>query len=171
MTTNKNFLTQRDANGVSISEHSHAAPMLLLFLRHVGCPFCRRTLREVQQARLDIEANGYTIGVVHMDSESTVNAALEKAGLADLPRFHDPDQLLYAALDVKRLPMRALFSPRTWTRGFEFGAKYGYSWPESDPMQLPGAFLIDQGQVIAGHSSLYPAEPPDFRSLVSTPVR
>jgi hypothetical protein len=91
---------------------------------------------------------------------------LERFGLGDLSRFHDADQTLYEELQAKRMPLRALFNHRTWSQGFEAGRAHGFSWPDSDPLQLPGAFLIDQGAVVAGHTSLYPAEPPDFRSLV-----
>ena len=166
--TLKSFVSE---NGTSIYEQSCAAPMLLILLRHVGCPFCRRTMRELSSARAEIEAIGYTIGIVHMDAEAVVGETLSRFGLEDLPRFHDPEKVLYEVLETKRIPLRALFSPRTWAGGFDLGARYGYAWPDSDPLQLPGAFLVDQGQVTAGHTSLYPAEPPNFRSLVTSMVR
>jgi len=156
----------RDHHGVSISEHSFAAPMLLVLLRHVGCSFCRKALHELSQSMKHISRCGYRVGLVHMDADADMQEQLALYGLDKLPRFHDPDRRLYTALGLKRAPLHRLFRRDLWRKGQEAKRKYGVDLPKSDPLQLPGAFLIDQGIVVAGEPILSPEESPDFIALL-----
>lgn len=160
--------TYFDQNGTSLHDHSCAAPLLLILLRHAGCPFCRKTLEELSQTRGDFENHGYHIGLVYMDEEAVILPQFIRYGLASVPRFRDANRYLYSSLGLKRAPIRDLFQFKQWTQGMNVGVEYGAAWPESDPRQLPGAFLIDQGVVTAGHTSLSPSAPPDFSSLLET---
>jgi len=160
------FKNYNDQHGVSMYEQSFAAPLLIIMLRHLGCAFCRRTLWETARQRSDINSQGVEVGLVHMDDSAVFAAKVKEFKLHDVPRFHDPDQTLYQEFGIKRAGLRELFNYRVWTKGFEFGVKHGVSWPESDPRQLPGAFLIDQGHVVAGDWNLSPVNPPDFELLL-----
>lgn len=156
----------KDRHGVSISDHSFAAPLLLVMLRHVGCSFCRKTLHELSQSMKHITGCGYRVGLVHMDDDSDMEEQLGLYGLQQLPRFYDPERKLYRALNVPRAPLRSVFKTDLWKRGLQARKKYGYKWPKTDPLQLPGAFLVDQGIVVAGESTLSPDEHPDFLALL-----
>lgn len=156
----------KDKNGVSINDHSIAAPFLLVLLRHVGCSFCRKALNELSESMKHITGCGYRVGLVHMDADSDMVEQLGIYGLQNLPRFHDPDRKLYAALGVGQAPLLSVFSSRMWKRGMKAKKKYGVSMPKSNPLQLPGAFLIDQGVIIAGEATLSPDEHPDFLALL-----
>jgi len=156
----------KDHSGVSIKEHSFAAPILLVLLRHVGCSFCRRTLHELSESMKHINRCGYRVGLVHMDSGADMEEQLRLYGLQQLPRFHDPERKLYRSLGLARAPLMSVFSTRVWKRGLQAKKKYGTNWPKTDPLQLPGAFLIDQGQIVAGESTLSPDEHPDFLALL-----
>ncbi len=158
--------TFNDAQGISISEHSFAAPMLLILLRHAGCSFCRKALHELSTSMKHITKCGYRVGLVHMDSDKDVVEQLNLYGLEKLPRFHDPDKALYQALGIPRAPLVSLFNRRTWKKGLDAKRKYGMGMPKSDPRQLPGAFLIDQGHLVAGEAVLSPEETPDFLALL-----
>lgn len=155
-----------DQHGMSIHNHSLAAPFLLVLIRHVGCAFCRRTLDELSQSREQIEACGYRIGLVHMDANEDTETQLSAYGLDDLPRFYDPGRKLYQGLGLARASLRSLFKLKMVTDGVQAGFKYGGAWPKADPRQLPGAFLIDDGHVVAGESTLSPHDHPDFLSLL-----
>jgi hypothetical protein len=158
--------TFRDHHGVSISEHSHAAPMLLVLLRHVGCSFCRKALHELSISMKHITGCGYRVGLVHMDPDADMQEQLSLYGLETLPRFHDPDRALYQALGLHRAPVLSVFNRSLWRKGNEARKKYGVALPKSDPRQLPGAFLIDQGLIVAGEATLSPDEHPDFLALL-----
>lgn len=155
-----------DQSGVSIYDHSCTAPLLLILLRHVGCTFCRRSLDELRASRDHIADCGYSVGIVHMNRDEKVVEQLASYGLEDLPRFYDPGKVLYAGLGLKRVPLRSLFVPTLIREGFKNHLKFGSSWPEADPQQLPGAFLIDQGRVVGGETVLFPYDQPDFLTLL-----
>lgn len=156
----------RDADGVSIFEHSYRKPILMILLRHTGCSFCRRTLHELSQSLLQIRGSGYEVGIVHMDRDETMQEQLEQFDLQTVPRFHDPDKKLYKALGLKRSSILKMFKKELWEKGQEQLRDHGGAWPKSDPLQLPGAFLIDTGHVIAGETVLSPEEQPDFLALL-----
>jgi len=155
-----------DQDAISIYEHSCSAPMLLVLVRHVGCAFCRRTLDELAQSLGQITDCGYGVGIVHMNADDQTEEQLFTYGLEGLPRFYDPSRMLYQGLGVSRAPLRTLFRPKMIKEGIQASRRYGSSWPEADPLQLPGAFLIDQGHVIAGETVISPDDHPDFLSLL-----
>jgi len=156
----------KDRHGTSIAEHSRAAPFLLVLLRHVGCSFCRKTLHELSESMKHITACGYRVGLVHMDTDTEMTEQLSLYGLQNLPRFHDPERKLYLALGLNRAPMLSVFNRGLWKRGLQAKKKYGFAMPKTDPRQLPGAFLIDQGHVVAGEPTMSPDEHPDFLALL-----
>lgn len=164
--TNQLLSKYKDRSGVSIADHSRAAPLLLVLLRHAGCSFCRKALHELSDSMKHITACGYHVGLVHMDSDADMKEQLKIFGLDHLPRFHDPDRSLYRALGVPRAPLASIFNRRLWKKSSDTKKKYGYRWPKTDPLQLPGAFLVDQGVVIAGEPTLSPDEHPDFLALL-----
>lgn len=155
-----------DRHGVSISEHSYAAPLLLVLLRHVGCSFCRKALHELSISMKHITGCGYRVGLVHMDRDEDMVEQLSLYGLDSLPRFHDPDRRLYHALGLNRAPVMSVFNRSLWKKGRQAQRTYGFALPKSDPRQLPGAFLIDQGHIVAGEATLSPDEHPDFIALL-----
>ncbi|HMP90739.1 MAG TPA: redoxin domain-containing protein [Kiritimatiellia bacterium] len=156
----------RDASGASIYDHSCAAPFLLVLLRHVGCPFCREALHELSQSLKHINGCGYRVGLVHMDPDADMQEQLGIYGLQKLPRFHDPERKLYRAFGLHQSPLISVFNKQVWKKGRQAKARYGAALPKSNPMQLPGAFLIDQGVIIAGECTLSPDEHPDFLALL-----
>ncbi len=60
----------------------------------------------------------------------------------------DPDRKLYEAFSLRRATLGQVFAPKVILRSF-VAARHGAGRPESDPMQLGGAFVIDQsGEVV-----------------------
>ena len=161
------FDEYKDKNGVSITAHSEAAPLLLVMLRRIGCPFCRQTLQDLCNILPLIRDRGYEVGIVHMEETWQTRQELARYRLDHLPPiFRDADRSLYQALGVNRAPLRSLFTPRFMRDGVRSSLEHGVTFPEVDPFQLPGAFLIDQGRVVADRKVLTPNESPDILSLV-----
>jgi len=156
----------KDRQGISIREHSEASPVLLVLLRHVGCSFCRKAMHELSVSLKHINRCGYRVALVHMDPVHETEEQLRAFGLDKLPLFHDPDRRLYRALGLPRTPVLSLFNRRLWQKGRTAQKKYGFGLPKSDPRQLPGAFLVNQGRIVAGQAVLSPDEHPDFLALL-----
>src|SRR5262245_15276946 len=81
----------RTEDGRSLLELSRGSPVLLVFLRHLGCIFCREALTKLAGLRATIEANGTRLAFVHMGSPEEAGPFFAGFGLGDVPRVSDPD--------------------------------------------------------------------------------
>ena len=152
----------RDQHGVGLREHSEARPVLVLFIRHAGCTFCKQALADLAAARADVEARGMGLAVAHMSDEAHAAALLGRYGLADLPRFADPQRDLYRAMGLQRGSLGQLFGPRVWARGI--AATLGGHLAgklDGDGFQLGGVFVVHRGRVVAAHRNTDAADRPD----------
>jgi len=161
-----------DQHGRSLDALSRERPLLLLFLRHLGCTFCREAASDVSVQREAIEREGVTPAFVGMMEESALGEFLEAYGLGDLPRFADPDRELYRAFGLRRGSPRQLFGPRVWKRGLAAaapswlgGGGHGLGALQGDGLQMPGVFLLHEGRVVGGYRHETVADRPDYREL------
>jgi len=112
-------------------------PLVLVFLRHFGCPFCRE---HVAQLRLHPSLPIAFVGMGNLEQTAGFRAAMKSPHTF----ISDPDRVLYQAFGLGRGTGRQLMNPRTFARGF--GATLRGHWvgaPIGDPWQMPGVFLIN----------------------------
>ncbi|MDX2267594.1 MAG: SelL-related redox protein [Bryobacter sp.] len=154
--------------GISIIEHSRLRPVLLVFLRHVGCTFCREALSDLSRHRAAIEASGTQIVLVHMGREEAAEQILSKYNLTDVPRVADPTLSLYEAFGLERGSFAQLLGPKVWLRGFQAGllGKHGIGPSEGDVSQMPGVFLVFHGETLKSYRHQSAADRPDYLALV-----
>ena len=93
--------------------------MLVTFLRHAGCTFCREALADLQSQRNEIESRGARIALVHLGSEALAQKFFAHYGLGDVSRIGDPERRLYRAFHLRRGGLLDLFGPHVIRRGFE----------------------------------------------------
>ena len=151
-------------SGESIVELSAAAPVLLVFLRHAGCTFCREALGDISGSRLAVEQGGIRIILVHMGDTDALQKLLARYGLAHLDRICDPSQELYAAFGLKRGTFRQLFGLKVLWRGFLEGVlvRCGLGPIVDDSFQMPGVFLIDNSTIVRRFRHRTAADRPDY---------
>ncbi|MBB6051359.1 AhpC/TSA family protein [Armatimonas rosea] len=123
-------------------------PTMIVFTRHLGCPFCREVLRILATRRAGIEATGIQLALVHMASEAQAAPFFASFGLGDLPRFADPRQQLYKAFGLQRMRWWEVFTPRFWLKGIAMTTRNGGGLPVGDVFQLAGAFVVFQGRIV-----------------------
>jgi hypothetical protein len=159
----------RSHDGRTFGELSAAAPVLMVFLRHLRCVYCRRMLHDLSNARPALEERGLMIALVHMADEDVAEPVFAYYGLDDLPRFSDPDRTMYRAMGLTSLSLRRLLDPETLGRGWRLGrtqpAPEATTGLGGNVMQMPGIFLIDQGRIVAGNRILDLEQRPDFLTL------
>jgi len=162
-------MRRRTNQGVTLDEMSALSPVLLVFLRHAGCTFCREALADLAAKRKEIEAQGARLALVHMGSEEQGAQFFKKYGLEKVPRVSDPDRALYRAFGLPRGSLGDLFGPKVWWRGFEAGilGRHGVGMLVGDGFQMPGVFLIFHGEVIRSYRHLSAADRPDYLALVT----
>ena len=65
-------------------------PLLLVFLRHFGCPLCQEMVADVAARRTAMADSGTTVVFVHMHPEPQAAAFFARYGVSDLQRVSDP---------------------------------------------------------------------------------
>jgi peroxiredoxin len=168
--TLESALTQ---SGESVAGLSAASPLLLVFLRHAGCTFCREALADIARVRGAIEGTGTRIVLVHMGDSPSIDKLLEKYGLTGVDRICDREQKLYEAFGLKRGKLRQLFGPKVLWRGFQAGvlSGHGIGSASADSAQMPGLFLIDKSGIVRRFRHRTAADRPDYAGLCAPEVR
>lgn len=159
----------RDQRGQSIEALSEPQPLLIVFLRHSGCTFCREALADLSKQRAALEANGVRLAVVHMGDEAAGLALTSPYGLEDISRINDPSCSLYRAYELERGRITQLLGPAVWWRGFLAAIvdRHGVGPAGGDGFQMPGAFLVRNGKVVKSFRHKTAADRPDYCSLAT----
>ncbi|HYP06509.1 MAG TPA: peroxiredoxin-like family protein [Bryobacteraceae bacterium] len=162
-------LRARTNQGATVDALSRDNPVLLVFLRHAGCTFCREALADLAAQRRDIESTGVTIVLAHMGKPEFGREFFEKYGLSDLHQISDPGRGLYKAFGLQRGNLWMLFGPKVWWRGFEAGilGRHGVGRLMGDGFQMPGLFMIFHGQILRTYRHQSAADRPHYFSFVS----
>ena len=169
MTTLESAFTQSGENLVRLSQ---SAPVLLVFLRHAGCTFCREALGDLAGARPAIEASGVRIVLVHMGDSDAISRLVEKNGLAGVDRICDREQNLYRAFGLKRGRLLQLFGPKVLWRGLRAGllARHGIGRVSADSAQMPGLFLLDKAAIVRRYRHRSAGDRPDYAAICAVPA-
>jgi peroxiredoxin len=160
-------LRSKTQYGVSLLEMSNLSPVLVVFLRELGCGFCRESIANLAGRRKEIERHGAQIALVHMSSEADAERILSTFGLADLPRVGDRNLSLYHAFGLRRASVGQLMDPRAVVRMLLATAKFGFHKALGDRAQMPGVFFVFHGEVLRSYRHQSVADRPDFVALVS----
>jgi len=160
----------RSNTGQTLGELSANRRLLVVFLRHAGCSFCRQALSDVAAKRAEIEKSGTSIAFVHMSSDERARHLFRKDRLEDLPRFSDPDQLLYRAFELKNGSFSQLLGPAVLWKGIHAAVfqGHGVGMLDGNGWRLPGVFLLKDGQILAANRLQTAAKRPDYESLCQT---
>ncbi|MEQ1885483.1 MAG: SelL-related redox protein [Bryobacteraceae bacterium] len=159
--------SSRTQSGESLADLCDAGPLLLVFLRHAGCTFCRETLNDIAHAFASIEKDGIRIVLIHMSDDDAFRKLLHSNGLDSIDRIHDHSQRLYAAFGLQRGTFCQLFGWKVFARAFFDGAlfRHGIGSVSGDPTQMPGIFLIRDGQIERRFRHRSAADRADFAKL------
>ena len=158
-------------NGMSLAELSQQQPVLLVFLRHSGCTFCREALADLSAARAKIEKSGTKLAIVHMGTAESFSAFTASYGLSDVPAVSDPQRRLYRGLGLRRGKLAQLLGFSVWWRGTKsFFAGHYPGALEGDGTQMPGVFLLQNGRVVRRFIHDNAAQRPDYAALSQAPA-
>lgn len=160
-----NFHTDRDRN---IVELSNEQPVLLVFLRHFGCTFCREALADLAAVHTEIEAAGTQLVLVHMSDQKTAERYFQRYELDDAEHIADPDCRLYSAFGLTKGTPRQLFGLQSWIRGFDAGVMkgMGVGTQLGDGFQMPGVFAMHNGLVKASFVHKLASDRPVYLDLL-----
>lgn len=153
--------------GERMLDLSNDRPLLLVFLRHSGCTFCREALTALGADRSRIERLGTRIVLVHMSDPDVAEANARQHGLDGIDLVASNDQALYWAFGLRRGRFYQLFGPKVWWRGFVAGVlrRVGIGGLDGDGYQMPGVFLFSRGRVVRAYVHRSAADCPDYVAL------
>lgn len=147
----ENFLEFYISNkGNNIHELSYQQPVLLVFLRHFGCTFCKDTLTKIQALKNYFSSQGIKLVLVNMIPENEAQKHLEEYNLADVDYVADVESMLYKAFQLHRGKFSQLFGLKVLVKGIYLWITKGAiisSSEGADVFQMPGIFLIKNGKV------------------------
>ncbi len=154
--------------GKSLYELSFDKPVLLVFLRHFGCTFCREALSDIAEQWEEIEKAGSRLVFVHMTSDEVAERYFNRYKLEGVPHISDPDCKFYASFGLVKGNFTQLFGLQSWIRGFSAGVVSGHGvGPQlGDGFQMPGAFVIQDGQIKNSFIHKLASDRPDYIDLV-----
>jgi peroxiredoxin len=154
-------------DGETIMELSRRQPVMLVFLRQFGCPFCRQTLTDIRARRAEVEDAGFRIALVHMVTDERAEEILQDFDLQTLDRIEDRDCDLYRAFGLGRGGFIQLFGLSEWFLVFAAALRNqnGYGPLEGDGFRMPGVFVIQRGKVVASYRHERSSSRPDYVEL------
>ena len=157
----------KNQQGQSLLDLSRQQELLLVCLRHFGCTYCREALHDLAEQRPRIEASGARPVIVHMGSIEQGEQMLTQYGCAGLDQVSDPDRKVYRALDLKLGTFAELFGILAFWRALGQGTifRFGFGRMIGNPLQMPGAFVIRNGQIVKAYRHRFSGDRPDYAEL------
>src|ERR1700732_2521398 len=135
--------TESGSNLLALVE---ASPVLLVFLRHFGCSFCRQAISDVAELRGEWGRRGVRPVFVHLGTPERAKPFFDYYGIGDVERVSDPEAKVYQ-LPVFRIsrihPVLTLFQPAVWAgwlKGTIF--KHGIGAIKEDGKQMQAIFFL-----------------------------
>ena len=159
--------TESGSNLLALAE---ASPVLLVFLRHFGCPFCRQMISDVAGLRGELETRGIRPVFVHQGTPEVAKATFDYYRMGDVERIHDPQAAIYrhpAFMLGRMSPARQMLKPAVWL-GWLKGTvrKYGIGEVQGDSAQMAGVFFLQGAKIVRKFIHRSMADQPDYLRLV-----
>ena len=161
----------RTESGASLLGLTEASPVLLVFLRHFGCSFCRKAISDVAELRGELERRGVRPVFVHLGPPELAKVYFEYYGIGDVERINDPEAAIYRH-PVFQLGRQSvwlqLVTPKVvagWLKGAIF--KHGIGKIEGDGDQMPGIFFLKGATIVRRFIYKTVADEPNYLKLVA----
>jgi len=154
--------------GQSLWDISSVKPTLLVFLRHFGCTFCREALSDLAQKRKTFSEKGFELVLVHMSDQETANKYFNKYNLSGVIHIEDPECKFYAVFGLVKGTFQQLFGWSSWIRGFQSTVLEGHGIGPllGDGFQMPGVFVLKNGELAGSFVHEVASDRPDYESLI-----
>ena len=160
----------RTESGASLLGLAEASPVLLVFLRHFGCSFCRQAISDVADLKEELDRRGVRPVFVHLGTPERAKPFFDYYGIGDVERVSDPEASVYQSpvFQLSRMhPALTLLQWTTWVGWFK-GAlfKHGIGAIKEDGSQMPGIFFLKGAKIVRQFRYRTIADEPDYVKLV-----
>jgi hypothetical protein len=152
--------------GRSLAELSQDHPLMLVFLRHFGCTFCREALDDLSRIRPEVERLGFRIALVHMSDPQTAGTRLKHYRLEGIAHFSDGNCEIYRSFGLERGSAAQLFGFHVWWRGVTATIRgHLIGKLSGDGFRMPGLFFLYRGEIYGAYRHRSAADRPDYLAL------
>lgn len=136
-------------------------PTLLVFLRHLGCLFCRETVQDLRAISEGVPA--FPPLLFFTQSTPVELRAFLRRDWPTARAVSDPERFFYAAFGIERMSPLGLLRPALWraerrarAKGVESGERSGDIW------RMPGVFVVAGARVLWTHEFRHAGDHPDW---------
>jgi peroxiredoxin len=158
-----------DGRGARVSLAAlRGGPVVLVFLRHLGCPLCRMELATFTRRAGELRAHGASL-LVFVESPAASVAAFAEARAGAFHLIADPDRAMYRRYGIERGGLLAYLSPSALGAAIRATARgHLHGRCEGSELQLPGDFVLDAaGRVTYAHRGRHIADHAPFDVLLA----
>jgi hypothetical protein len=157
-------------SGANLLELAEASPVLLIFLRHFGCSFCRQAISDVADLRGELDKRRVRPVFVHLGTPERAKPFFDYYGIGDVERVSDPEAAVYQnpVFAISRIhPVLTLFQPAVWA-GWLKGAifKHGIGAIKEDGKQMQAVFFLKGPTIMREFRYKTIADEPNYLKLV-----
>jgi peroxiredoxin len=158
-------------SGASLLSLAETSPVLLVFLRHFGCSFCRQAISDVAELRGELDRRGVRPVFVHLGTPERAKPFFDYYGIGDVERVSDPEAKIYRdpVFAIPRInPWLTLLQPSVWI-GWLKGAlfKHGIGAIKEDGKQMQGIFFLKGPKIVREFRYRTIADEPNYLKLVA----
>lgn len=167
----RTLVSIRTENGANLLTLAEKSPVLLVFLRHFGCSFCRKAISDISELQDELARRRVRPVFVHLGPPELAQVYFEYYGLDDVDRICDPQANIYQfpIFQLARVHwMMHFIKPAVvigWFKGAIF--KHGIGKIQGDGHQMPGIFFIKGPEIVRRFIYKTIADQPDYLKLVS----
>lgn len=158
--------------GKRLLEQSEAGPVMLVFLRHTGCTFCRESLQKLSEQQERLKQKFAGIGLIHMSDEDEFKIFASQYSLQAMEFISDPERKIYRSFGLSRGHWRQLFGLKVIWRGLVAAVRggHGVGALEGDGFQMPGTFVLYQREVMTSFPARTAADTVPVRQLMELSI-
>jgi AhpC/TSA family len=158
-------------SGANLLRLAEASPVLLIFLRHFGCSFCRQAISDIAGLKEELAQRGVRPVFVHLGTPERAKPFFEYYGIGSVERVSDPEARVYQdpVFTISRIhPALTLFQPAVWAgwlKGTIF--KHGIGAIREDGQQMQAIFFLKGPKIVREFRYKTIADEPDYLKLVA----
>ncbi len=161
--------TTYTSSGASLNDLSMEHPLLVVFLRHFGCVFCKEALSDLSKKNASLDLKGIKLVFAHMSDHETATEYFKQYNFSSYHDIADPDCEVYEKFGLTKGSFGQLFGLTVMIRGVQANLQ-GNAWSLKqigDGFQMPGIFLINQGKIEESFIHDKVSDKPDYDNLIS----
>lgn len=134
---------------------------LLVFLRHLGCIFCRETLADMRT--VSEKDSRFPRPLFIFQGTSTEGRALLRRYWPRVRAVADPAAEFYEAFGIGRGGLLKMLGPAVWAAKSRAQAKGHRNGPRTgDIWRMPGVYLVRGEEILWAHEYRHAADHPEY---------